>query len=160
MVQAWLTRSQVVKLYESEEVADAIIAGKNVVEIRPHPEAPLCQAATQYSCMASAEKVKELKNVDEQGLALQFNVDKDHAQAMYDNISAATDEIEPLQGPPKNHKGGGKGGPPALTKEQKEKKAPRSVKTDSKQRAAGRIQQAAAIKQQAAGSRQQAASSI
>ena len=56
--------------------SQAIVGGKTESQKRAHPEAKGCDAATQYQCMVSESKYREVTVGSEKGVAFQADVDK------------------------------------------------------------------------------------
>ena len=48
--EGWKTWSQIIEMYKSDDIANAIVAQKklNPAKVRPHPECPWLESATQY----------------------------------------------------------------------------------------------------------------
>ena len=66
-VEAWLTLGQLVDVYKDEQVATATVANKQANKCRAHPECPQCEAARQFLCTISENKLKELELTSEKG---------------------------------------------------------------------------------------------
>ena len=52
----WLTKAQLSKKYDSESIAETIVQAKNADpeakknEVKPHPDAPECEASCNLQC--------------------------------------------------------------------------------------------------------------
>ena len=97
---AWVTHGQLKKLYECDEVADAIREEKmrNPATHRPHPEIPSCAAAMQFHCVISEEKRETLKQILRKELQLKGEVCADGAKMIGDGLLDGTDFAPAAQG--------------------------------------------------------------
>ena len=69
----WLTRGQLMKLYEDEEVVEALVQAKLKLmgHFRPHPELPLVQNAMQYKCVVEDSQTMAVQQIVRQGMSLE-----------------------------------------------------------------------------------------
>ena len=90
--EAWFTLGQLVKHYQSEAVADAIMKRKATDPKlwRPHPDAPSCPDAVQYWCWRDEGKRHELDKSRQVGVKASADLEGDAGRILMDSFQTNT----------------------------------------------------------------------
>ena len=99
---AWLTFGQLLKLYKSSTVAEAIRDSKLLTPDtwRQHPEVPDCEEAIQFYCFVEESKKELVKQILQQDVLVRGEAAPEAAKAVGDKLLAGTGWTNAPEEPP------------------------------------------------------------